>query len=154
MRDADANANVWCSSTDTHNLMIVRVFLSATPKEMLRCLSLSSLSPSNWWVCVGGFPRIYNIIYWSWYYSNVSFDRHHLCYGCSSNSSPNHAHAHTHTFAHKTIACRLTSLGQCVWKQNIILEESMNKSSSRKKRTETNSNGRATTATHTIRIHI
>lgn len=25
-----------------------------------------------------GFPRIYNIIYWSWYYSDVSFDRHHL----------------------------------------------------------------------------
>lgn len=39
----------------------------------------------------GGFPQIYNIIYWSWYYSNVSFDRHHLCYSCSSNSNPNRA---------------------------------------------------------------
>lgn len=33
-----------------------------------------------------GFPRIYNIIYWSWYYSDVSFDRHHLCHCCNASS--------------------------------------------------------------------
>lgn len=65
------------------------------------------------------FLRIYNIIYWSWYYSDVSFDSHHCRRFCRTYSPPSKNiytyNSHIYMWQPANISIERSKLKKKIW---------------------------------------